>query len=109
MSSFKESVQRRKAAKTVLSCHKNTVEKRRNRQIAKDITRSGAKMCRDADIRAYALVGIDANGRSHCEWDTGSILPLWSFPSTIERMLARDIEESGIEETWKPPLLPIKG
>jgi len=94
---------------TSLSCHKNTVEKRRKRQIAKDITRSGAKMCRDVDIRAYALVGIDANGRSHCEWDTGSILPLWAFADTVAAMLRRDLEESGVDETWKPPVLPIKG
>lgn len=36
-----------------------------------------------------------------------SILPMWSFPAVVKDMLQRDMEESGIEEDWKP-VLPVK-
>lgn len=95
------------AKQTRLSVHKNTIEKRRKKEIANEITRMGAKMCKDNDIRAYALVGIDAEGKSHCIWDTGNILPMWAFPEVVAAMLRREMEDCGIEEDWKPQL-PIK-
>lgn len=93
---------------TKLSAHKNTIEKRRKKELANDITRAGAKMCRDRDIRAYALVCIDSKGRGYVNWETGSIVPIWAFTGMISAILQRDIEEADLDETWRPPL-PIKG
>ncbi len=95
--------------KKTLSLHKNTIEKKRKRDIADAIIKGGSKMCRDRDIRAYALVAIDSKGTIHAIWDTGSIVPMWAFPATISAGLMRDMEEVNIEETWVPPVLPIKG
>lgn len=94
---------------TNLSVHKNTTDKRRKKTVANDITRMGAKLCRDVDVRAYALVAIDAQGNGHSIWDTGSIIPMWGFPETMTAILKRDIEASGVDETWVPPVLPVKG
>ncbi len=94
---------------TKLSVHKNTVNKRRKKNMARDITRLGAKMCKESDIRAYAIIGIDAKGNAHSMWDTGSIIPLWGFPETMGAILKRDVERSDVDETWIPPVLPIKG
>lgn len=87
-----------------LSVHKNTIEKRRKKELCQEISRVGSKMCKDNDIRAYALVGIDSKGNSHAIWDTGNILPMWAFSDTIAGMLRRDIEESGVTEQWVPPI-----
>lgn len=90
-----------------LSVHKNTIEKKRNREVHQEISRF-AKWAKDRDVRAYAIVIISGDGSSDCLWDTGSIMPIWSFPPTIHECLKRDIEDSGVEETWVPPL-PLKG
>lgn len=95
------------AKKISLTSHKNTIERKRKREVAKEID-GMAKFAKDRDVRAYAFVMIDGDGGAHCLWDTGSIIPMWGFASTIYAALTRDIEESGLDETWRPPL-PIKG
>lgn len=87
-----------------LFLHKNTMEKRRRKEIVSSLTGKMRKKLNEVDVRAYAVVCIDANGKGHCEWDTGSIMPIWGFAQTIHEVLKRDIEESGVDETWKPPL-----
>lgn len=91
----------------ILSSHKNTIEKKRRRDVQREVDSFG-KLLKDVDVRAYAVVAIDAKGEAHCIWDTGSIVPMWAFVPTISECLKRDLEESCVEETWKPPL-PIKG
>lgn len=93
-----------------LALHKNRVEARRKKAMGREISVGIAKKVRDADIRAYAFVGIDSEGRSHCMWDTGATMPLWGFPAAVEAMLTRDIEVSGVKEDWKPPMraFPVK-
>lgn len=87
-----------------LQVHRNRIEARRKRDIGRDISHGIAKKVRDADIRAFAFVGIDAKGAAHCLWDTGKVLPLWGFPHAVAAMLQNDIEAAGIKEDWKPPL-----
>ena len=90
--------------KTVaLSVHKNTIEKRRRKAIQNNMVRAAGNMGKQ-DVRAFALVAISADGSALCAWDTGSILPLWGFAPTINNILSRDIEDSGVEDTWSPSL-----
>lgn len=89
-----------------LAAHRNTVEGRRKRQLAAELTKRTAKLVRDNDIRAYAVVGIAADGRAHALWDTGAILPMWAFADTVANALRRDIESRGVAEDWRPALTP---
>lgn len=97
-----------KASLSRLSLHKNTVERRRKKELADNVVQAVRNTIEVADIRAYAFVAIDAKGGFHAAWDTGSILPMWAFPATIEVGLRDDIERSGVEETWRPNLT-LKG
>jgi hypothetical protein len=91
-----------------LSVHKNTIEKRRKRDLAKSLTNFCHNMTKCHDVRAFAVVGIGADGKAYCHWDTGAIMPMWGFPETIAAAIRRDMEESEIEEDWRPPL-PVGG
>jgi hypothetical protein len=93
---------------TQLAVHRNTVESRRKRALAKQLTERTAKLVRDADIRAYAVVGIAADGSVHALWDTGAIMPMWAFPDTIGNALRRDMENTDVDEDWRPAL-PLGG
>lgn len=87
-----------------LSVHKNTLERRRKKDVAERLTRDTAKMVKDNDVRAYAVVAIKADGNGCVMWDTGKILPLWAFPETVAAILRKDIEGSGVVDDWKPPV-----
>lgn len=87
-----------------LTVHKNTIERRRKKELASTLRSEVQKMVRNHDLRAYAIIGIDSGGRSHASWDTGGIMPMWGFPETMCAVLRRDMEESGVEEDWKPPI-----
>lgn len=87
-----------------LSVHRNTVEARRKRNLAKDIQAGAAKMVRDNDIRAYAVVGIGSDGRAYAIWDTGAILPMRAFADTVASILRDDISRSGVQEDWRQNL-----
>lgn len=89
-----------------LSAHKNTVEARRKRTLAKELRSGVERMVRTADIRAYAVVGIAADGSAHAIWDTGAILPMWGFPDTIAAVVRIDMENSDAKEDWRPALTP---
>lgn len=91
---------------TNLTVHRNRVEARRKREVAKRLTTETAKMVRDADIRAYAVVGIAADGSAHAIWDTGAIMPMWGFPETVGAILRRDMDNLAPEEDWTPSLTP---
>ena len=91
-----------------LSVHRNKVEARRKRELAKDLQNRTEALVRENDIRAFAIVGIGADGKGYAFWNTGAILPMWAFADTIATILRRDIENSGVEEDWKPSLT-LKG
>lgn len=91
-----------------LSVHKNTLEGRRKRELAKDMRGQVESIIRECDVRAYAFVAIDANGGAHCRFDTGAFLPLWGFPSTVAAVIQREIENEEIADDWRPSL-PIRG
>ena len=92
-------------AKTVsLSAHRNTVEHRRKRTLSRELRRGVEKMVRDEDIRAYAIVGIAANGSAFALWDTGAILPLCAFADTVSHLLRDSIRDAGIVDDWRPSL-----
>lgn len=91
-----------------LSVHRNTIEARRKRVLAQELRRNAEKMVRDQDIRAYAIVGISADGKAYSIWDTGAILPMWAFADTVAHVLREDIRESAVEDDWRPTL-SLKG
>ncbi len=85
-----------------LSVHKNTLERKRRKSVRSDMVTSAKAM--GANAVAYAIVTIDEDGSAHAAWDTGSAMPMWAFPETMAAALRRSVEESGVEETWKPSL-----
>lgn len=91
-----------------LAVHRNTVEKRRARIVRKDMGETVRQFTSQNDIRAYAIIALDAEGNMHAYWDTGSVMPMWAFPDVMAAGLRREMETSGVDDTWKPPL-PIKG
>jgi hypothetical protein len=95
------------ASKTAsLSLHKNTIEKRRKHHLARSLTNFCRNMTKCHDVRAFAVVGIGADGKAYCHWDTGAIMPMWGFPETVAAAIRRDMEEAEIEEDWRPALPP---
>lgn len=86
-----------------LTAHRNTLAKRHRKNMQSGMVQA-ARNQGTQDVRAWALVTVRANGTISAEWDTGSIMPMWAFPSTMEAALRRDMEDSGVEETWRPEL-----
>lgn len=91
-----------------LHLHKNKIENHRKRELAKDLSRKVEALVREKDIRAYAIVGIGADGQAYALWDTGACLPMWAFPDTIAYALREDIRALDIVDDWRPSL-PLKG
>lgn len=84
------------------SSHKNTLYKRKRKEKIQDLNHAIKTMVGSNDIRAYALVCFDSDGGARIVWDTGSVMPMWAFPSAVKEALSRDVEQSGVDETWKP-------
>ena len=98
--------QGRAMAKPVnLTEHRNTIEKRRRRAMRDDMIAACRSMAGDRDIRAFAIVAIDASGEACTQWDTGGIIPMWAFPGTVQRVLDFDLAQSGVAEDFKAPLI----
>lgn len=87
-----------------LHVHKNKVESRRKRELAKCLQRNVEALVREQDIRAFAVVGINSEGQAFAMCDTGAILPQWAFADTVSNILRRDIEASAVEDDWRPSL-----
>lgn len=91
-----------------LSVHKNTIERRNKRNRAKELSKTVESMVREVDLRAWAIVGIGADGKPYTLWDTGDILPMWAFPEVIAKTITlsiqRSIEDDGLEDGWRPSL-----
>jgi len=51
-----------------LQAHKNTVENRRKRSLAKKATSAVEAIIRERDIRAYAFIGIGSDGQAYASW-----------------------------------------
>lgn len=93
-----------------LSVHKNKLEARRKRELSKRLKANVETLVREEDIRAYAVVGINANGSAFALWDTGAILPRWAFADTVATILRKDIEDhSEAEDDWRPTLTVMGG
>ena len=92
--------------KVSLTVHKNKIENRRKRDLAKSVVSGVEAVIKENDIRAYAFVGIAANGDAHAIWDTGNILPLWAFAPTVGEVLKTDVRNSEVEDGWHPELPP---
>ena len=87
-----------------LTVHKNTIERRRKRTMARELATHAERMMRECDLRAYAIIGIGADGKPYAVWDTGAIMPMWAFPETMAAALRASIEQEGIEDDWRPPM-----
>jgi len=91
-----------------LSVHKNKVEAKRKRDLAKTLRDEVEKLTREVDLRAYAVVGIAANGKGYALWNTGAIMPMWAFPDTVSYLLREDMQSQPVAEDWRPTLT-LKG
>lgn len=92
-------------AKTVtLSVHRNTIQGRRKRDQAKEASARVLSVMRQEDIRAYAFVGIAADGNAFAIWDTGGVMPMVAFPEVVRCMLNEDMSLSGVVDDWRAPL-----
>ncbi len=87
-----------------LTVHRNTVERRRKKDLAKSMSAAATEMARVRDVRAWAIVGVGSDGQAYAAWDTGSIMPMWAFAETMSNVLRTDISNSDIEEDWRPVL-----
>ena len=90
-----------------LSVHRNKVESRRKRAAATTLKRQVEAMVREQDIRAYAVVGIAADGKRYVLWNTGAILPMHALPAIAMDALSVDIGNAaldGMEDDWRPNL-----
>lgn len=96
------------AKPVALTMHRNKVEARRKRVLAKELCGRVESLVRERDIRAYAIVGIGADGDAYALWDTGAILPLWAFADTMAHVLREDIRSTEVEDDWRPTLT-VKG
>ena len=94
----------RKTRPVALAVHRNTLEHRRKREMAKHASTLIGGSIRETDIRAYAFVGLTADGGAICWWDTGGVIPLFAFTDVMASMLRKNIAESGVDEEWKPGL-----
>jgi hypothetical protein len=56
---------------------------------------------RQEDIRAYAFVGIAADGRTFAYWDTGAVVPMRVFPAVVREALSDDIFNSGLADDFR--------
>ena len=96
------------AAKPInLKVHRNKVEGRRKRETARSLCRDVEAMVREQDIRAYAVVGIAADGKRYTLWDTGAIVPMVALPAIAMSALSVDIGNAayeGMEDDWHPNL-----
>ena len=87
-----------------LTVHRNKVEAHRKRERATTLKRQVEAMVRERDIRAYAVVGIGADGQAYVLWDTGAIMPMRAFPAVVADVLNADIAMCEVEEDWRPAL-----
>lgn len=90
------------AAKPVsLTVHRNTIEGRKKRERAREASARVLGIMRQEDIRAYAFVGIAADGGVFCTWDTGGIVPMRVFPGVVREALSDDIFGSEVEDDFR--------
>lgn len=74
-----------------LTVHRNTVEKRRRREVAASLLREARDLRGDMD--GFALVSWRNDGSSRCEWATGD-LKLNTVPDFARTALIRSISKS---------------
>jgi hypothetical protein len=91
-----------------LTLHRNSIERHRKNLLSKSLKTQVEKMVRTEDIRAYAVVGINSEGKAFALWDTGAILPQWAFADTVATVLKEDILDRGAVDDWRPNLT-LKG
>lgn len=88
-----------------LSVHKNQVERRRRKDLRREMQDHCYKMTSSGNIVAYSIVALADDGRAFAVWDTGGAIPMWSFPQTVAAVLKEDIQESEVEDDFKRPLI----
>lgn len=93
-------------SKSSLTVHRNTLARRHRKEMRAHADEAVAGIFQK-DIRAFAIVAFDSNGKAYAAWDTGSIMPMWSFPPAVGEVLRRDMDDSGADETWRPSLNEI--
>lgn len=88
-----------------LALHKSQIERKRRKDIRRDMTKAASSINDNANIVAYAIVGMSDDGRCFAAWDTGGVLPMWGFPETVKGIIDQDMRDSNVDEDFKRPLI----
>lgn len=90
---------------TKLNVHKSNIERTRRKEIRGEMMHAAKDISSQNDIRAYAIVALNADGHAFASWDTGGIIPMWSFASTVKAVLQSEMECNLDVEDFKAPLV----
>lgn len=85
-----------------LTAHRNTRERRRRRDLRKEMIAAARQMSDAPDIKGYVLVGIGANGAAYCLWDTGQAIPLWSLPGFVHEVVSVEARGFDLPDDFDP-------
>ena len=87
------------------SAHKSQIERSRRKTLRKEMCAAASGINNSANIVSYSIVALSDDGRAFCAWDTGGAVPMWAFPQTMASVIKCDMDESGIDEDYKKPLI----
>lgn len=77
---------------TSLTMHKNTIEKRKIRDLAKHT--DFRKLMRDNHATSFAFVAFDKFGRTHVNFHVGPDMNTWTFHSSVAWAIQDYMEEN---------------
>jgi len=92
-----------------LTLHRNRIEARRKKDVARTVATQTLRLVREKDIRAYAFVGLAADGSVYALWDTGAAIPVRALAPLFSEVLTTDIHNAmadGLKDDWRPALNP---
>ena len=76
---------------TNLTLHKNTLEKHKRKELAKDLCDSAKRMSEDPDLKGFALVTWDDRFNFIADWQTGRVIPSHVMAEYVKGALLREI------------------
>lgn len=87
-----------------LTVHKSNIDRKRRHEVRADMRQHAQQMASTNNVRAFAIVALTDDGRALAAWDTGGVVPMWSFASTIKAVLQSDMENNLDCEDFKAPI-----
>lgn len=88
-----------------LTVHKSQIERTRRKAVREQMVKAATDVASQNNVRAYAIVALTDDGRALAAWDTGQVIPMWAFASTVQAILQSDMEMNLQSEDFRPPLV----